>query len=305
MKSRAAAIAARLGDELGGSWVWSWIEPPSDRHGIARFVDAAAPDRSWIVKFYPEASGQRVAQALAHLTAELPTSARDRWLAIPPVRAYDPQQGALIQQPASGVRLADASADQLLAALPRVGGALAQLHTLDPPPGFSPKSTLDHLADLLRPDPAMLVATYPQYERRIVDALQLIKSSDDPLRSPGRWVTLHRDFQLRQLFDDGRQIAIVDWDDVAVGDAAFDVGYLVAYLEAHLAPEAAAPAVTAFLQGYVQEAGSSTVAERLSLWRVFNTLRRALRRFRRRDAGWEPEVERMMARLAEQLDRYG
>lgn len=39
-------------------------------------------------------------------------------------------------------------------------------------------------------------------------------------------VPLHRDFHLRQLFDDGKFVTVVDWDLSAQGDPAFDVAYL-------------------------------------------------------------------------------
>jgi len=107
-------------------------------------------------------------------------------------------------------------------------------------------------------------------------------------------VLLHRDFHLRQLFDDGQRVTVLDWDDAALGDPAFDVAYFTTYLATHLDAEQAALGSAAFRAGY---GGDAALWARTATWARFNWLRRACRRLRLRDAGWERELAAMVARL--------
>ena len=93
---------------------------------------------------------------------------------------------------------------------------------------------------------------------------------------------------------------VLDWDDIGTGDPIFDVAYLLAWLDAHEAPLRAAEAGHAFLAGYGPLGPGAE--ERLPVYRVFNLVRRACRRYRLRDPGWESEAERMLDRLEPALE---
>jgi aminoglycoside phosphotransferase (APT) family kinase protein len=108
-------------------------------------------------------------------------------------------------------------------------------------------------------------------------------------------VPLHRDFHLRQLFDDGAHVTVLDWEDAAAGDPAFDVGYFTAYLRTHHGDAAAAGGIAAFRAGY---GGDDALWARVPVYERFNFLRRAARRWRLKDDGWERELAAMMQRLA-------
>ncbi|MCA9264556.1 MAG: aminoglycoside phosphotransferase family protein [Planctomycetales bacterium] len=177
-------------------------------------------------------------------------------------------------------------------ALRRIGTALAELHhaCLD---WGDVKSGTDHLRELVRPDPMSLAEAFPHYAERIASTLLEfhIRSQEWAQVPP---VPLHRDFHLRQLFDDGSRIGVVDWELAAEGDPAFDVAYFTAYLRTHYPKAEAEAGVEYFLSGYEP---SNDLRARLPLYERFNYLRRACRRFRLRDDQWLESLADMIARL--------
>jgi aminoglycoside phosphotransferase (APT) family kinase protein len=187
------------------------------------------------------------------------------------------------------------------------GRALAELHAIDPAgvPALRHADAGDHLADLVRPFPDRLASAVPAWGAVIERALHHVRSVD---RQPhdhrssdhGRSAVLHRDVHLRQLFRHDGRMGLIDWDLAAVGDPAFDVAYLLTHLDTHVV--AAGELIAAVLDGY---GDASMTAERLAPYRSFNLLRRACRRFRLRDEGWEPEMHRMLQELSSTLDVAG
>jgi aminoglycoside phosphotransferase (APT) family kinase protein len=188
----------------------------------------------------------------------------------------------------------------------RIGRALAELHALAPltdlPPRVAlrlgpPRRLRDHLAELVRPAPAELAA---HLAARCPEDAQVVEGNlarlfaEEARLGPVAPVLLHRDFHLRQLFDDGRCVTVVDWDDAALGDPAFDVAYFTTYLATHLDAEQAAIGGAAFRAGY---GGDAHLWARTATWARFNWLRRACRRLRLGDTGWERELAAMVARL--------
>jgi aminoglycoside phosphotransferase (APT) family kinase protein len=187
------------------------------------------------------------------------------------------------------------------AALHLAGRALAELHGVVVPLGdrATARSLTDHVAELVRPHPARLAATHRGWAPLIGQTLTYLRAADPAGDAPV--ALLHRDLHLRQLIDvddRGEQVGIVDWDDLAAGDPMFDVAFLTTYLETHLASPGAL--TEAFLDGYATLAPRPT-PQQLHPYRCFNLLRRACRRFRVQDAGWRPEMERMMGLLADAM----
>ena len=147
----------------------------------------------------------------------------------------------------------------------------------------------DHRLELIRPAPAALSAALPQWARVVEESLSMLSSMSEEVVP----VLLHRDFHLRQCLADNERVGVVDWDLFAAGDPAFDVAYFTTYLETHGLGTGLADA---FLAGYAH-GGGPEVEPRLGAYRGFNLLRRACRRFRLHDAGWEREMSRMLASL--------
>ncbi len=176
----------------------------------------------------------------------------------------------------------------------RIGRALAELHALEPDAGARTATMADHISDLIRPLPEALARELPRHAPSIAEAMELLQTTP----SPTIVTRVHRDFHLRQLLLTSDRVGVVDWDDTANGDPAFDVGYFLTYLTTH----GHHPALSdAFVAGYRGAAGhlvDDTFERRLADSRVFNLLRRAARRFRVRDVGWEAELERMLDELS-------
>lgn len=213
-----------------------------------------------------------------------------------------------------------------LAAMTLAGRALAELHAIDltgDPAAEHPLDTTglpslpglldvlevanarENLRDLVRPRPDVLAAAVPGRADLIERAVRHVLSAStvalaDSSDGSGRVAVLHRDVHLRQMFVRDDRLGLVDWDLAAIGDPAFDVAYLTTHLATHV--DRPDELIRAVLDGYGDD---SMTPERLAPYRSFNLLRRACRRFRLRDAGWEAELQRMLSMLADTLDEAG
>ncbi|MFM7231106.1 MAG: aminoglycoside phosphotransferase family protein [bacterium] len=286
LNDRIAATGAALTEHLAGEWTPRLLESSPDGRAVVEWVQGA---RVLVAKLRTDGEGERQHALLAALSAigaptlRVPTPVA--WLA-------GPRALVMARVPGSPCRTLDPGDPASAPVLERIGRALAELHASNVVPG-PVKSMADHVADLMRPAPAELARALPAQAERIRAALERLQ------RESAAWgatpvVALHRDYQLRQLFDDGTHIHVLDWDDAASGDPAFDVGYLTAYLRSHHAEAAAERGIAAFLNGYRPD---DALASRVPTYERFNALRRACRRFRLRDDGWEQELDRMLARL--------
>ncbi|HEB88928.1 MAG TPA: aminoglycoside phosphotransferase family protein, partial [Deltaproteobacteria bacterium] len=213
-------------------------------------------------------------------------------LSAPDPIAWFEEHRFLLQGPASGRALGALGLGRDADRLIRIGRGLRELH--DSGLDLGPCADLvDHVRELVAPDPGELIRAFPRHAPVIENVLERIARSvadgDPPAAVP-----LHRDFHLRQIFDDDVRICVVDWDLCAAGDPAFDVAYFMTYLKTHFRQEIANRACDRFLAGYGPDPG---LLERLDLHEDFNYLRRSCRRFRLRDHGWKNEIEWMMRRL--------
>ncbi len=279
-----------------GPWSWELLQASKDDRFVFKFE---GPNNECIVgKFCTDDnSGENYFHALKTLSKQKFSS-----LEILPPIAYDARHRLLLLPVARGVPchgMESLSNDNHR--LQRIGLALRELH--DSQVALGALKTMDHhLKELVKPTPTELAAAFPEYSSVIESTLEEIKVQE------GRWgrlapVPLHRDYQLRQLFDDGKHITVIDWDLCAQGDPAFDVGYFTAYLKTHYSPSEAALGISAFLAGYKP---SQDLLGRIPTYEHFNFLRRACRRFRLKDEGWESALGEMLARVKSQgVVHYG
>lgn len=248
-----------------------------------------------VVKVVTDGSASAAAATLVALAAD---SASRSMLLTPRLLFADPAQGVVAMTALEGTPYPDIATFSVLEpALCRAGAATAELHhtRLSSVP-LRPTGLTDHLTDLVRPAPLNLADALPGWATVIERAHDLIIR---PTLEPGHFVPIHRDLHLRQLVECRDGVGMVDWDLLALGDPAFDVATMLTYLETHLG-DLAGPAAEAFLAGY--EAAGGVVGEReLARYRCFHLLRRACRRFRLRDNGWEAEMTRMLSSLADAL----
>ena len=284
LAERAESARQALAALEPGEWSLRLLEESADGRAVYEYTRA---ERRVIGKFRSDGGGAESVAVLRALQARTPGVLR-----VPAPVVWLEADGALLTEAAAGApcRTLDlvAGRDTLV----RIGRALADLHRIALSWG-APKRMADHLAELAHPAPEALAAALPTHATGILRALERL-AHDEAAWGPLPMAFLHRDFHLRQLFDDGAHITVLDWDDAASGDPAFDVGYFTTYLKTHYERALAEAGIAAFREGY---GGDDALWSRIPTYERFNHLRRACRRFRLRDAGWERELERMLARL--------
>ncbi len=288
LEVRAEAGISQLDLYVGGRSQWSWeilSRPVEDRFVLAYHNGA----RTIIGKFYAEDKLGAVCYQVMH---DLYEHTERKYLHIPRPIAYIHGHQLLLTEPAQGRPCKKMQLAPQVETLSRIGAALRELHTYGV--GTGPvKKMVDHVGELVRPQPETLASAIPGFGNLIHETLALLLEIDDHLiASP---VLLHRDYHLRQLFDDGARISVIDWDLSAVGDAAFDVGYFTAYLKNHYALEEALIGIAAFLEGYDAD---PDLLKRVEVYEKFNFLRRACRRYRLKDEGWSKNLRLMLSRLS-------
>jgi aminoglycoside phosphotransferase (APT) family kinase protein len=266
------------------AWISRVLESSPDGRAV---VEYACDGRRVIGKFRADGAGAGSIALLRAVSAHATGTLR-----VPRPIAWLEPTGALLTEAATGVPCRTLDVTRSGAVLERVGRALAELHAM-PLTWGTPKQLRDHVHELVRPDPRELAAALPAHAARITRALERMIAEEQAWHTPP-FALLHRDFHLRQLFDDGEHVTVLDWDDAACGDPAFDVGYFTTYLKTHYEPAAADSGIASFRRGY---GGDRALWSRRPTYERFNHLRRACRRFRLRDEGWERELERMLARL--------
>lgn len=301
MTDSLARLQTRLSTSRGGSWSLTRFTPLHQGRSLALLTDARPPHEVVVAKFYrDEADSTRAYRALTLVSERCLRASALSTLQVPQVLLHDESLAVLVQSEAPGLPLAGLASAHPAARMERVGRALAELHLL-PADGVEPRELRHQIADLVHPAPENLAAALPKHAALIDRAIEWMHGMDRAWPMTGRPVLLHRDFQLRQLFDTGARVTVVDWDDLAAGDPSFDIYYMLAYLNSHLPAATADACARQFLDGYHQVAPAGT-AGRSRLWLAFNHLRRAARRYRLQDQGWEATLDRTFAALSSLID---
>ena len=284
LTARIETVRAELAVRRPGDWVASILDSSCDGRAVVEYQSA---DARVIAKFREDGGGIQSYAMLMQLAA-----AGTHVLRVPTPIAWVDGADALLMSAATGEPCTELTPSRAPQALERIGRALAELHHT-PLVHAEPRTMADHIRDLVRPSPYSLIEAMPSWADVIARALEGLLLAE---RAWGRVAVapLHRDFHLRQLFDDGRCVTVLDWDDAAPGDPAFDVGYFTTYLRTHRTAEEAECGIRAFRRGY---GGDAALWARVPVYERFNYLRRACRRYRLRDAGWEGELEAMLQAL--------
>jgi Phosphotransferase enzyme family len=214
-------------------------------------------------------------------------------LALPRALFYEPRLRTLALEPAPGRPYRELVDDAgFTGHLHLVGGALAGLHALEVP-SLRVATIGDHVAELMRPHPDALAAALPGHADLVARVLAGLHAGEEAIGYAP--VPVHRDFHLGQLFRDRDRVAIIDWDLVARGDPALDLGNFAVYLRTRV-PHAATRGLEAFLAGYTERAGDEALA-RMPLYEALTYLRLACKRRRLRPPGWRQDAARLL-RLA-------
>jgi aminoglycoside phosphotransferase (APT) family kinase protein len=247
-----------------------------------------------IAKYYRDgAEGSRTAHIMQSLHAALERSTASSILRVPRVLGYDAKRQLLLQEQVPGVRfdtvLSGASA---LKSLELAGRAIAALRGLDVPLGPA-RHMAGHIRDLIRPHPRRLARALPELTPRLHRILDALSEADARWRPRRPIVPVHRDVHPKQLFLDGPQVCLIDWDLSTLGDAAVDVGNLIAYLRARRNMDDSA--VEALLRGY-EASGATDALERAPQYEALTYVRLSCKRYRLRKPAWREECHALIAR---------
>ena len=292
LKDRIADGLVTVGEAFGaGDWQSRVLGENVEGPNVFEF---SRLDQRVIGKFYTGDQGDRDHLALSKLG-----QIDFEFLSVPTPIVYDPIRQLMLSEPAQGRPLDVRDVKWDAEAFRRIGGALRELHRSRVDFG-PPKQLRDHETELIDPPPQQLASMFRDHAAAIEQVSDQIAAHD---QNPGDipCVPIHRDFHLRQLFDGGQKICVVDWDLCAQGDPAFDVAYFLTYLKTHSSEAIAQKAGEWFAGGY---APTRELRARLDLYENFNYVRRACRRLRLRDSGWESEIQWMMRRLHDRLGHH-
>ena len=270
------------------------LDTPNGERLVAEFSFEGAPGAEpLIAKCYGDDTGEGTFLLMTAL-AEALGRIKDPVLALPAALCYDGGRRCLVQQRVDGTPfLFLAGTKEFLPALRRAGQALAELHCLNVAAG-RPKRIADHVRELISPHPLELAERLPSNRGRIGALLAALEAAEARLAAQVSPRPIHRDFHLRQLFLEGRQVWLIDWDLFAKGDPALDVGNFLMYLETRLEADQSA-AAEAFLEGYCARAPDE-VRPRLGLYKGLNYLRRASKHCRLAQPGWTLRSAEMLER---------
>jgi aminoglycoside phosphotransferase (APT) family kinase protein len=164
------------------------------------------------------------AAAIECRALEAAAAARDQDLRVPNVIAVSGRHLAIALEPVAGRRLDALDGDALVAALGRLGAALAALHGVRPLPAqrFN-RLDVDRLAKAV----AVIARARPQDGARAAGLLAALLA-DLPTSAPP--VHLHGDVNLRNAILDGERLSLIDMEHAATGPAAADLGQALAGL---------------------------------------------------------------------------
>ena len=113
---------------------------------------------------------------------------------------------------------------------------------------------------------------------------------------------IHKDFYYAHVLWNGVRVSILDFDELSVGDPAFDVGHFLGHLErlADRLPEQAGAVHAAserFLRAY-PAAPDPGFAARVLFYRAYAALKLAATEARRAPPGWRRSTESLVVRAA-------
>lgn len=285
----------------GRDWAAEVLDNPGGERPVVGYEcragarGAAGGLRRVVAKTYNDDLGAKSFAAMTVLQAGV-AAAGATTLRVPQPLRYDARRRCLLQERAAGRSLGTLldSAD-LPPAMTVAGRALAELHSLALD-GGRPKTLSEHIGELMRPHPGQLAMAFPEYRLRIEAILAALAQALPGDVAP---VPLHRDFHPRQIFINGAQGWIIDWDLHAHGDPALDVGNFLMSLRLKRLPAAAA---AAFMLGYAQIRDDPKMWRRVWAYRALNYLRRACKHFRLQQADAPQQIAGMLAAAEREIE---
>jgi Ser/Thr protein kinase RdoA (MazF antagonist) len=254
---------------------------------------------SLIAKVYKADAGGVVADLMHDLWRRGFDREAPDGIAIPEVAAYMPRWSLLVQEEIGGVPVKDhLMTPQAEWALRRMAVALAKLHRtpLEPTPPFTMQ---DHLRRC-HPRPQVLHDRCPELRPAIDEILSEATRLEQRLSSspPG---LVHGDCHMGQFHVAAERTWIIDFDACCVADPAADLGNLLVFLKGKARKLPSAPLLAdAFLDEYFKWMPSD-ILKRVALFEAITHLRRACKRLRFGENGWQKKARRFIDESLESL----
>ena len=230
LESKIEAVAAKLGllgpqvSALAGGAANRSFRLRDARHDyVLRFQGAAAPGLG------ASRASERAMQSLAAAAGLAPA-----------IILANPTEGILVSQYVAGRTpgLADFRRPRTLR---RVGAWIAQLHSLDPPPGLALIDFGARAAEYL----AILDSHVPPADAAVLG--HRLAGHRAELPPPARIAPCHHDLHHRNFVDTGDALLVVDWEYAGPGDRAADLAACIRYHDLDSA------GVDALLGGYGED----------------------------------------------------
>ena len=156
---------------------------------------------------------------------------------------------------------------------PRLAVGLASFHQ-SVCESLQPVNTLEQAFDSAQEDAQMLGWLLPEYHLRFAEILTKLTVAKEVLAAPPTPATpIHGAMRLEQFVARDREVALVDFDAVALGDPLYDVAEFLTslqYLEftAGFSRQRLAPAAELFQTSYEKQAGSRLPSLRLGFYAI-------------------------------------
>jgi thiamine kinase-like enzyme len=243
-----------------------------------------------VVKSYYDDTGRRTCEAMLALSKACAIQADV--LKVMPALFYDAERRLFVQERLHGAVYTDlVYKPDASRFMHRLGRAIADLHGLRVSVGET-TGMREHLNELIRPTPAAFIAALPQYRARVNNIVDVLLAREAHHNFSYVSVPIHRDLHLRQAFDQGGQVYLIDWDFYARGDAALDLGNLLVYLETRF-PDLSTKTKSDVVEGYLVK-GSSSVLRRVYVYKALTYLRLACKHYRLQTEDWEQQTTAML-----------
>ena len=267
---------------------YEWVEPDAA-------IDAGS--RKLVGKLY--ADGQRAARAYERMSQLRGQPWQVAEPSVPAPLLLVPELGLILQECVEGDDLRRAVAEKQPTPFALAAHWLARLHRAPPVAGLKQRS-LAHELSRIDAWQAEVAPQLPAEEaRRLDDSRERWRGFARDL-APPVCVMIHKDYYHAHVLWDGRGVWVVDFDELAVGDPAFDVAHFLAHLEYQVqrSDAEAAPcseAAARFRGAYPAAEAGPRFDARLRFYAAYTFLKLAATVLRRKREGWERLVHSLAA----------
>jgi aminoglycoside phosphotransferase len=240
---------ASCAELVGGQWSDHRLVAYAPEKGATVQCLNATGEVLAYAKMYAEDENARSVRNHCSLYHYLPTD--DPYLGLPRVLGYVAPYRLLFIEPQYGQRLTEVPESALPRGIKMLGTAVARFHQLPPPPVVSRFTRLD--CDQLIDAARLIGQSRPDVADLATELAELLLARHPSPRDPA--VCLHGDVHGKNGIVQNDRVALIDFDQVALGPAAAEIGSFLAGLHywcciGRRTPEATQGLVAAFRDGY-------------------------------------------------------